>query len=323
MQRQLDYSFASMGSQIRLLIGAPLLPGALAPLHAADRQRAFVLDFAARLSRFSPDSELTALNHDPRETVPASKLLRAAVNAGLWAAESTDGVVVPTLVGELERHGYDRSLDGLRPASLEEALTAAPGRRPAGPDPEARWREVVVDDAAGTIRRPPGLLLDSGGVGKGLCADAVAFRLRSYARFVVDCGGDIAVGGVGAQLAPYAVEIEHPLTGRSIGSMQVAGGGVATSGLNVRIWRDSHEGFAHHLIDAATGDPVWSGLIGATALGGSTLEAETLSKLALLVGPEGARNVLAHRGGVIVHDDGEVEAIGPVTLRIRPDRLGW
>jgi thiamine biosynthesis lipoprotein len=315
MSDQLDYSFPSMGSEIRLLIGAPLLPGAPAPLQAAEAERAFVSDFGARLSRFSIDSELSVLNADPRETVPASALLRVAVNAGLWAAQRSAGIVVPTLLGELERHGYDRSLDGVEQASLQEALAAAPARRPAGPDPEARWRAVIVNEEEGTITRPPGLLLDTGGIGKGLCADAVALRLRAYTRFVVDCGGDIAIGGVGAQLAPYAVEIEHPLTGRSIGSVQGARGGIATSGVNVRIWRRPDGSFAHHLLDPATGDPVWSGLIAATALADSALDAETLSKLALLLGPEGARDVLAEHGGVIIHDDGEVEVIAPVKLK--------
>jgi sulfoxide reductase heme-binding subunit YedZ len=49
-----------------------------------------------------------------------------------------------------------------------------------------------------------------------------------------------------------------------------------------------------------------------TALGETALEAETLSKMALLLGPDGARQVLGDQGGVIVHDDGEVEAIGPI-----------
>ena len=34
--------------------------------------------------------------------------------------------------------------------------------------------------------------------------------------------------------------------------------------------------------------------------------------MALLLGPLGARRVLAEHGGVIVHDDGEVEGIGPL-----------
>lgn len=309
MNAELDYTFHAMGSDIRLLIGPSLLERAPAPLEAADREKAFVLDFALRLSRFIPDSELSRLNHDPRTEVPASDLLCAAVGAGVWAAERSGGLVVPTLVRELESLGYADSLDGAAPASLSEALAGAPARRPAGPDPQARWREVHVDPQARIVTRPAGLMLDTGGTGKGLCADAVAHRLTGYTRCVVDCGGDIAVGGVGAQLDPYAIEIEHPLTGRVVGTLQLARGGVATSGLNVRIWRRPDGRYRHHLLDPATGEPAWTGLIGATAIAGSALEAETLSKMALLLGPDGARDVLSAHGGAIVHDSGDVEVI--------------
>lgn len=310
MLDELDYVFHAMGSDVRLLIGRPLRPRAPAPLEAADRERAFVLEFGRRLSRFRADSDLSGLNRDPRTVVPVSPLLRAAVSAGIWAAELSDGLVEPTLVRALERAGYASSLDGARPASLVAALGAAPSRHPARADPSSRWREISVDEGAGTVLRPPGVELDTGGTGKGLCADAVAVRLSAYTRFLVDCGGDIAVGGVGAQLQPYEVEVEHPLSGRSIGTVSVAGGGIATSGLNVRIWRDSEGRYAHHLIDPSTGEPAWTGLIGVTARGGSALEAETLSKMALLQGPDGARGVLGQHGGVIVHDSGDVETIG-------------
>ncbi|MFZ1154166.1 MAG: FAD:protein FMN transferase, partial [Solirubrobacteraceae bacterium] len=187
-----------------------------------------------------------------------------------------------------------------------------PPRRPARAHPAQHWREISVDDRNATIRRPAGIKLDTGGTGKGLCADAVAYRLRQYTRFVVDCGGDIAIGGVGVQLEPYEVEIEHPLTGETIRTVRVAAGGVATSGLNVRVWADTKGGFAHHLLDPASGLPAWTGLIGVTALAPTALEAETLSKAALLLGPLGARRVLAEHGGLVVHDDGDVEEIGPL-----------
>jgi thiamine biosynthesis lipoprotein len=323
MSTELDYTFEAMGSEIRLLIDRPLLASAPPPLEAADRARAFMLEFSDRLSRFRSDSDLTVLNRDPRAVVGAPGLLRAAVRAGLWAAQRSGGLVDPTLVRELQASGYGHSLIGARPASLPEALRHAPPRRPARPDPRAAWQEIDVDDDARTVARPPGVMLDTGGTGKGLCADAVALRLAGYTRFVVDCGGDIAVGGVGAQLRPYSVEIEHPLTGLSIGSVDVSRGGVATSGLNVRIWRRAG-GFAHHLLDPSTGLPAWTGLVGATALGESALEAETLSKMALLSGPDGARRVLAPLGGLIVHDDGKVEAIGAIAdqwARHRPQAV--
>ncbi|MHB8234504.1 MAG: FAD:protein FMN transferase [Solirubrobacteraceae bacterium] len=308
-----ESTFHSMGSDIRLIVGPALLGGLPSPREAVERERAYLEDFARRLSRFRPESELNAFNADRLEEVVTSPLLRAAVAAGVWAAQRSDGLVDPTLVGELEAIGYDSSRDGFTPASLREALDAAPSPRAARPHPAARWRQIAIDPEHGTIRRPPGVRFDTGGTGKGLAADAVAHRLRGYTRFVVDCGGDVAVGGVGAQVDPVAIEVEHPLTGESVHTLSVARGGVATSGLNVRIWKRADGSFAHHLLDPSSGQPVWSGLIGATALAPTTLEAETLSKLALLKGADGARRALAEHGGVIVHDDGDVELIGPVT----------
>lgn len=312
MSTEHDLTFRAMGSEVRLLIGAPLLRGAPSPQEAAERERAYVEQFAERLSRFRAGSELCALNRDRRAAVPASPLLRAAVSAGLWAARRSGGLVDPTLTGALEDAGYEGSLEHAAPAPLCEALERGPARRPAHPHPAAPWKQVEVDDRAGLIRRPAGLRLDTGGTGKGLCADAVAHRLAPYTRFVVDCGGDLAVGGVGAQLEPYEIEVEHPLTGETVRTLRVALGGVATSGLNVRIWRTARGGFAHHLLDPATGRPAWTGVIGVTALAPSALEAETLAKTALLMGPLGARRVLAEHGGLFVCDDGDVEEIGPL-----------
>lgn len=311
-----DLRFDAMGSHVRLLIGEPG-PGMEPAAVAAERARRFVEDFDARLSRFKPDSELCALNADPRERVPASELLRAAVRAGLAAAERSDGLVDPTLAGEIESAGYVSSRAGVEGASLHEGLAAAPARRPARPSPASRWRRVEVDDEAGTISRPPGLRFDTGGAGKGLAAEMVVAQLRGYSRYLVDCGGDIRIGGPDALLSPYEVHVEHPLTGERAYVLRLGAGGVATSGIDVRIWRSAGGGFAHHLLDPASGKPAWTGLIGVTALGESAVEAETLSKAALLSGPERGREVLAGAGGLLVHDSGRVEPVGPLSAKPR------
>ena len=319
-----DVTFDAMGSHVRLLIGEPgegLPPAA----EAAERAQRFVHEFDAALSRFKPESELCALNGDERERVPASPLLRRAVAAGIAAAQRSDGLVDPTLVGEIERAGYRDSRAGLAGAPLAEALAEAPPRRAARPNPDSRWRALAVDEEAGEVVRPPGLRFDTGGAGKGLCADLVAASLRGYPRFIVDCGGDIRIGGADALADPYEVYVEHPLSGERAYVLRLGIGGVATSGLNVRVWRGADGRYRHHLLDPASGEPAWTGLVGATALGDTAVEAETLSKVALLSGPEGGRQALAERGGLLVHEGGRVELVGPLavapTIRV-PDLAG-
>jgi len=144
-------------------------------------------------------------------------------------------------------------------------------------------------------------------VGKGLAADLAAARLGGYSSFVVDAGGDLRIGG--ERPAERLVRIDHPVDDGYAHEFPLDRGAVATSGIKTRLW-SSGDGFAHHLIDPATGTPAWTGVIQATSLGATTLEAETLSKMAFLSGPEGARRILAAHGGLFVLDDGSVELVG-------------
>jgi thiamine biosynthesis lipoprotein len=300
----LDLSFASMGSEARLVIAGD------ADLEAtAARCRAFLADFEARLSRFRRDSELVALNTAPGEVAAASPLLRAAVRAGLWGARRTNGLVDPTLVGAIEEAGYDHTRSGPE-LPLAEALREAPPRAAARPDPRRRWADVVIDAGRGCVRRPPGLRFDTGGTGKGLAADLLAGMLVGCDRWAADCGGDLRVGSAGAAAEPFAVEVAHPLTGACVHTLELRRGAVATSGLDVHVWRRADGMPAHHLLDPGTGEPAWTGLVGATALAPTALEAEVRAKAALLSGPAAAAPWLARHGGLVVRDDGAVERFG-------------
>ncbi len=270
---------------------------------AADAAEALVHALAAALTRFDPASELSALNADPRRVVPASPALRDFVGAAVWAGRETGGLVDPTLVGEIEAAGYP----GAGWASWDAVRALAPPRRPAAPRPAPWWAGVHVSDDA--IARPPGLRLDSGGIAKGLIADRVLARERERELAFCDCGGDVAVGGAGAARRPWEVAVRHPLTGEVAHRFRLARGGVASSGIARRLWLRPDGMPAHHLLDPATGEPAWTGLVSASAIGGSALEAEALAKAAYLGGPSGARAVLAARGGLLVHEDGDVEVL--------------
>ena len=292
-----------MGTQVRVLIE----DAAEDPAPAGAWARTYIEDAAARLTRFDPDSELSRLNAAPGVTHSASPLLRTAVAAALWAAEDSGGLVDPTLLPELARAGYEGSRTGVPPAALADVLADAPAPAPAGPEPTERWRAVHVTPDA--VTRPPGIKLDTSGTTKGLLADAVGYRLSRFSSFFVDCGGDIRLGGRSGE--PRTVYVEDPLTGQAATQVRVGDGGVATSALGRRVWRRSDGTPAHHLIDPATGEPAWTGLISVTATAPTALEAETTAKSALLAGPDSARERLRRHGGILVHDDGRTEPVAP------------
>ena len=264
---------------------------------AAREAEAALLGWHRRFTRFSPDSELSQLNADPRATVPVTPLMARFVQAAIDAARQTDGLVDATLLGGLEQAGYRRDLPGSLPLSI--ALGLAPARHPAAPARHARWAQVRVDALANTVSRPPGLRLDSGGVAKGLFADVLAERLAGFDAFAIDCAGDLRVGGDVSR----RIDVASPFDGSTLHSYELERAGIATSGIGRRSWLDAHARPAHHLLDPSTQRPAFTGVVQATALAPTAFEAELRAKCAVLSGPEAAPGCLPD-GGLLVLDDG-------------------
>ena len=297
-------TFACFGGvcAVRVAGHGPLGPAAVV-VETARRQ---LLAWDAALSRFRPGSELSRLNADPAPTVAVSRDLLALARATVEAGRLSGGLVDGTLVPELRDAGYGGHRDGPG-LDLRAALRDAPPRRPAGPDPRRRWAALVVDHEAGTVTRPAGVLLDSGGLAKGLFADLLAERLAGYERWVVDCCGDLRVGGT--RHAGREVRIAHPSGGVAHAEVRTSVA-VATSGIARRSWRGPDGRPAHHLLDPATGRPAWTGVVQASAFAPTALEAERRSTQAFLAGPQDAARHLPH-GGVLVLDDLSVRVVGP------------
>jgi thiamine biosynthesis lipoprotein len=307
-----DRRFKLFGSHVRILIGAPVREGLPSPEAMGIQIEFFLRLLHRKLTRFDQGSELCALNAESAEACLVSPTLAVAVGAALWAAQRSGGLVDPTLVGELEAAGYATSRADLAPAGIDEALAVAPERKPASPRADSRWGGIAVDAVSGMVRRPSGVRIDTGGSGKGLAADLASDRLAGYSTFVVDAGGDLRIGG--DHPLERQVHIEHPLDQTPAHEFMLDSGAVATSSIKTRLWR-TETGYAHHLLDPSTGEPAWTGVIQASALGSTALEAETIAKMAFLSGPDAAREILASHGGLIVLDDGRVELCGSLAER--------
>jgi thiamine biosynthesis lipoprotein len=245
----------------------------------------------ARFSRFIAGSELCRLNADLRAVVPVSTTMAQLVRAVREAGAATGGLVDGTLLGEIVAAGYATDLRA--PPPLELALRLAPPRRPAAPDPRARWQELTVD--GWEVHRPRGVRLDSGGLAKGLFADLIADRLHDD--FAVDCGGDLRFSG-----PVRRIEVADPFGGAPVHAFELERAAVATSGIGRRSWLGPDGRPAHHLLDPATGQPAFTGVVQATALAPTAVEAEWRAKAAVLSGPDRALDWLPH-GGVVVLDD--------------------
>jgi len=298
-------SFDCFGGKVKLHVrGANAADGEA----AADAARETLLDAHGRLSRFIADSELSRLNRDPRWRVPASPLMRQLAGAVGPAGVRSGGLVDATLLDALEHAGYRRSLGEQRPIALAAALSAYPARAAARPHPDGRWRSVRTDQATGTVVRPPGVRIDSGGLAKGLLADLVAATLAEQRTYAIDCCGDVRLGGTSGQ--ERRVLVDDPFGGEPIHELSAGEGAVATSGIGRRCWIAPGGRPAHHILDPSSGEPAFTGIVQATAFAPTALLAEVYAKSALLSGPDRAAKWLPH-GGVLIGDGGAVEVVSP------------
>jgi thiamine biosynthesis lipoprotein len=271
--------------------------------------RSFLLEWHERFTRFDASSELSRLNADTRETVPVSDAMARFAEAVVTAARETGGLVDGTLLHALEAVGYRRDLGA--PVPLSRTLAHAVPRLPAGPSPHSLWERVVVDRRGRTVTRPAGVALDSGGLAKGLAADLLAEVLGAHATFAVVAAGDIRVGG--SEGIGRRVQVDSPFDGSILHAFKLADAGVATSGMGRRSWIGADGKPAHHLLDPATGQPAFTGVVQATAIAPTALEAEVRAKAAVLSGPEGARAWLPD-GGILVLEDASHEVVEPAEI---------
>jgi thiamine biosynthesis lipoprotein len=285
---------------------------------AALLARRTLLSWHGRFSRFLASSELSMLNDDPRHEVPVGALMARFAQAVHTAGSITGGLVDATLLADIQRAGYTADLG--EPVSLRRALALAGPRRPASSSPHPGWRQIEVDLDALTVTRPPGVMLDSGGLAKGLFADVLGETLASHASFAVNCAGDLLIGG--GEGMTREIRVESPFDGHIVHTFESSATGVATSGIGRRSWLGRDARPAHHLLDPASGEPAFTGIVQVTALAPSALMAEIRAKAALLSGPRAAAGWLTH-GGVIVFDDGSHEVVQPPAALTLNDLSGF
>ena len=252
--------------------------------------RSLFAEIDRRLSRFDPGSDLSRLNADPRPCVPAGPLLRAAVAAALRAASLTGGLVDPTLLGALRRAGYGESRAHVQPSSLARGAWRSAATAPGSPQPgrrvargRGRRRRGRDPPAAGPGARPRGL---GQGVGGRLCRCAAraprALRRRLRRR---PARGGRERGAVGGARSPSADRRDRAHAAgqrRRRGDLRHRRAAVGASGGRLRPPPDR----PRH------GMPAWTGLVAATALAPTAVEAEALAKAALLSGPAAGRRLL-------------------------------
>jgi FAD:protein FMN transferase len=269
-------------------------------VESLEHVQALFRDVELSLSRFLPESELSALNACAGKPFRASEMLFTVVQAALVASRATNGWFDPTVLPALVAAGYDRSFEQLS----HDGAAPTPVRL------GSRWQEIQLDSKRHSITLPTGCSLELGGIAKGMALDRAALLLASFDGFAVDAGGDMVLGGRPAGGGKWTIGVEDPLEPvHDLEMLELSDCAVATSSTVHRRWMRGGR-IQHHLIDPTTMRPSRSGVLAATVIGQTAVEAETLSKAALLLGPTAGLRLIESRlgaQGLLVLEGGYVQ----------------
>lgn len=247
-----------------------------AAAEAARRAAQRVEAWASRLTRFSADSDLSALNASSESEVSVRPTLAAALRWAEDAHRRSHGVVDATM--------------------LDQRLAAESGAELA-PDSVRDWRvAAAAAGRAAVVEKRSDFRFDLDGVAKGWIADRAADLLHGWPGVAVDADGDIsfhADAGVEWLVAVADPRLEDD--SEPLATLRLPGGdgwsrsyGVATSGTSIHRWQLSDGRTTHHLIDRRTGRPADTDVVQATVIAPSAREAEMLAKSAVILGARAA-----------------------------------
>ena len=190
------HEFRAMGTEIELMLDLPPGPATSHAFSQAEREFGRI---EAALSRFLPDSELSALNRSgavrrgPTSWPPPS--WRSPPASAPAAGSTRLCTTRSSRPATTARSSWFRPTGAKRTAT--EVISAA-----------GRSRSTASRGRSGSPRRPP----RPGGIGKGYAVDRAAERLSRVGPCLVNAGGDVAVRGrrwpVGVETANGFVTLE-------------------------------------------------------------------------------------------------------------------
>ncbi len=267
---------AAMGTSWRVTFA-----GSPATRPSAQRAVTQILDRV--ITQFSPwetVSELNRFNATPPGVWHTLSADFARVTAcALRVAEETDGACDPALGALVDIWGFGpapRGSDIPSASEIQQALQAS------------GWRKIVQDRTGGKISRTTPARLDFCGIAKGYAVDLIAQVLRQsgVAAALVETGGELSGYGVKPDGTPWWVAVDGEADGEAPILVALHGLAIATSGCERSF---AHGGKTYsHTIDPRTGYPIDNGMISATVLHESCMQADAYATALLVMGPDEA-----------------------------------
>jgi thiamine biosynthesis lipoprotein len=294
------YEFRAMNTRIQFVAEADserVEPG----FQAA---RAFIENCERRFTRFSHDSELASLNRAEGKWFRASPDLIELVGMAQKYHERTRRLFDPSILTDLRRIGYDKSMDKIRATGVSPQNGYPASEVPREVLSEQRKRPVFqqakVDPTHGRIWMPPGLQLDLGGIAKGWIAEKAAGILSVYAPIcAVNAGGDMFLVGLPKGQVAWDIGLENPRQPeQDLATLKIKPGALATSSITKRTWTQDNIQ-RHHLIDPRSGEPAETDWLSMTVIAPHATTAEVYAKALLIAGKQDSQFIAQNEANIL------------------------
>ena len=250
-----------------------------APLH--DSVRAEMRRVELSVSPFDPASRISTFNAGRTDTLDA--MLAMLVRESQRVCSISGGAFDPTVMPLVDLWGFGPSGRGAEPSQQAlDSVLATVGIR------DCRLRPDGVLE-----RKHPATRLDFSAIAKGAGVDAVAAMLRrnGVSDYLVEIGGEVALGGLNPLRRPWHIQIDAPIMGDDIHSrmylIELSQRSVATSG-NYRKFRQTADGIVGHTLDPLTGRPVVSSTLSATVIAPDCATADALATACMAMNADSA-----------------------------------
>ena len=243
---------------------------------AADAASGRIRELEKLFSVTDPNSDIYAANHSGGAPVEVSDDTAVLLSRALELCSSTGGALDVTIYPVVKAWGFTTGEyrvpeDGTLSVLLEQV----------------DYSRITLEGHTLTV--PDGMELDLGAVAKGWTGDQVAALLADagVTSAKLELGGNIHLVGAKPDGSPWRIAVRDPSGESYAGIVEVTDKAVVTSGGYERYFEA--DGITYwHIMDPADGRPARSGLVSATVVSDSGVQADALSTALFVLGAEGA-----------------------------------
>jgi FAD:protein FMN transferase len=256
------------------------------------------------LSKTVPGSDVWQINHAEGAAVRVSAHTLKILQTAALISQASDGAFNISVGSAVALWRFKEAPPRLpEPQALSQAIALAD------------YTQIIIDQD--TVKVPPMMQIDLGGIAKGYIADCIADELREQGvkSALLNFGGNVVTIGNKPDGAPWEIGLQNPRgeSGKSFWAVvKISDSDVVTSGIYERGF-DIDGVRYHHILDPRTGWPVQNGLLTVTACNRSSVLADALTTAMFVLGLEGGMRLAQQFGiqaiflshdGIVKYSDG-------------------